>query len=108
LVCPLAFFVRGARDPSLFTDVFEHPLFVMFPRRLMGDTERCEAALRSALQRIAVEVGVAKVPLPDFNNVETLFSALFPFSVVESKLDSAAQDAAVKAEIKKAFTTVKL
>lgn len=107
-VCPLTLFVRGAQDPSVFTEVFEHTSFVMFPRRVLGDTARCEAALRSALQRIGIEIGVAKVPLPDFKRVETLFPALFPFAVVESKLDSTAQDAAVKAEIKKAFTTVKL
>ncbi len=107
-VCPLKLFVSGGRAPSVATDVFDHPSFVLFPRRTMGDTARCEAALRSALQRIAIEIGLAKVPLPHFNNSETFFSALFPFSLLDSKLDPVAQDAAIKTAIKTAFTTVKM
>lgn len=106
-ICPLKVFVSGARDPSVPTDMIDHPTFLLFPRHVMNDGPRCEAALRSALERIAIEIGLAKIPLPSFDDAEKFLSAIFPFATLESKLDFAKQDAAIKSAIKKAFTTVK-
>ena len=51
---------------------------------------------------------MAKVPVPGFADAETFFSGLFPFSSLDSKLEAAAQDVAIKADIKKAFVLLKL
>ncbi|HEY5240964.1 MAG TPA: hypothetical protein VIJ22_05850 [Polyangiaceae bacterium] len=105
-VCPFILFVRAGKDPTVHTDIYEHPEYLLFPRFLMGDGERCEAALRSALARIALEIGLGKVPLRTVDRTEALCQALFPFRVVARKLDATAQDATIRAEVKKAFVLV--
>lgn len=89
------------------TDIIDHPAFVLFSRQALHDAARCEADLRAALDRIAIEIGLAKVPLASFDEAERFFRALFPFHALDSGLDRAARDAAIKAEIKKAFTMTK-
>ena len=50
-----------------------------------------------------MEVGLAKVPAIDALKSTAFFSALFPFHILNRRLDAAAQEAAIKAEIEKAF-----